>query len=215
MRPIVASLVAAIVFVATAAVAAAGGYHGTLTIDYRYTSGGDITPGGPADVEQTAHLTLTVRNDRIVHMHGVVGLDYKARYDLCPDFVVHTSGGGTVDAKPDLGGSYAFLPTVPPNWPPKGRYVTPEPAAPPAPVTTVTTHPAQDCTSLTDTTKATFQVGYIPALTGAVPAHATRLVGSLTRHAVGVGKCHPFNPLPPPPPVGVSCLWRERWSLLR
>ena len=210
-------IMAAAVALAAAPIAAAAGYHGTVAIDYRYTSGGPVTPGSPADIEQTAHLTLTVRNNRIVHMHGVVGLDYKWIDTGCPSFTIETTGGGTVDAKPDLGGSYAFLPVVPAAWPARGRYVTPEPAAPPAPVTVVTTQPTSNCTdSSSDTTKGTFQIGYIPVLTAkAAVAHPKRLTGKLTRHNVGVNACHPFSPLPPPPPVGVSCLWRVRWALTR
>jgi hypothetical protein len=186
-------------------------YHGSIRIDYRYTSGGALTPGSAPDVEQTAHLTLTVKGNRITHLHGVVGFDYKQYYELCPSFLVETTGGGTVDAKPDLGGSYAFLDF---NWHPKGRYVTPEPAVPPAKVTSQTTKPDQSCASVSETDRATFELGYVPILSGHTRT-PKRVVGSLTRNHQGSSACHPFSPLPPPPPEGVSCTWRLRWTLVR
>jgi len=203
--------VAALVAPAGGAAAGSGPYHGSIRIDYRYTSGGNITPGSAPDVEQTAHITLTVKGNRITHLHGVVGFDYKQYYELCPNFVVETTGGGTVDAKPDLGGSYAFLDW---NWKPKGRYVTPEPAVPPAKVTSQTTKPDQNCNSVSQTDRATFELGYVPRLSGYTKT-SKRVVGSLTRNYQGFDACHPFYPLPPPPPEGVSCSWRLRWTLVR
>jgi hypothetical protein len=153
-------LAAAVVVAALAAVQADAApatlsYHGSIRIDYRYTSGGALTPGSAPDIEQTAHLTLTVNGNRITHLHGVVGFDYKQYYQLCPNVLVEATGGGTVDAKPDLGGSYAVLDS---NWHPKGRYVTPEPAVPPAKVTSHTVKPDQSCNSVSQTDRATFQL---------------------------------------------------------
>jgi len=76
--------VAALVAPAGGAAAGSGPYHGSIRIDYRYTSGGNITPGSAPDVEQTAHITLTVKGNRITHLHGVVGFDYKQYYELLP-----------------------------------------------------------------------------------------------------------------------------------
>src|SRR5690349_13665336 len=91
---------AALVLAAAGAGAGSGPYHGSIRIDYRYTSsGGPLTPGGTPNIEQTAHLTLTVKHNRITHLHGVVGFDYRQYYQLCPTFLVETTGGGTVDAK--------------------------------------------------------------------------------------------------------------------
>src|SRR5438105_8705871 len=92
----IAAFVAVTALVAPAAGAGAGSgpYQGTIRIDYRYTSGGNITPGSAPDVEQTAHITLTVKGNRITHLHGVVDFDYKQYYELCPAFVVETIGGG-------------------------------------------------------------------------------------------------------------------------
>ena len=185
-------------------------YHGSIRIDFRYTSGGNLSPGSAPDIEQTAHLTLTVKGNRITHLHGVIGFDYKQYYELCPSFLVETTGGGTVDAVPDLGGSYAFLDF---NWHPKGRYKTPEPAVAPATVTSHSVHPAQDCSDLSQTDQATFKLGYVPALVGKTKT-SNRIVGNLTRNYQGFDACHPFSPLPPPPPEGVSCSWRLRWTLI-
>lgn len=204
---------AAALALAAAGTAAASGYHGLVHVDYRYTSGaGALTPGGAADVEQTAHLDLTVVNGRIVRLHGVVGFDWKERFSGCPDFTVETTGGGTVAAKPT--GGEAFMDDW--NWtPPRhGHYVTPEPAVPPAHVTSMTTSAANDCSTLHQTDKATFEIGYVPPLSGSLRT-PTRLVGSLTRTYQGYDACHPFSPLPPPPPVSVSCTWKLRWTLTR
>jgi hypothetical protein len=207
------TVVTAITAFAASGSAAATGYRGQIHIDYRYTSGGDITPGSPADVEQTAHLTLTVSNGRIVHMHGVVGLDYKWRNTGCPSFTVESIGGGTVDAKP-VGNGIAFIDSW--NWTPprKGRYVIPAPSVPnTAPVTVKTTSPANDCSAIQETKRETFWLAYVPALPGHLqtPNH---LVGTLTR-AYHATDCHAFGPTPPPPAVGVSCSWKLRWSLTR
>jgi hypothetical protein len=59
---------------------------------------GAISPGSPADIEQTAHLVFTVKNSRIVHMHGVVGFDWKEVFSGCANFTAETIGGGTVAA---------------------------------------------------------------------------------------------------------------------
>jgi hypothetical protein len=210
------AIVTALTAVAAAAAAgtAAAGYHGQIHIDYRYTSGGGgLRPGGPADIEQTAHLVLTVANGRIRHLHGVVGFDYKWINTGCPNFTVETIGGGTVDDQP-VGDGFAFIDDW--NWtPPRhGHYVTPAPAVPQAPVTSKTTSPANDCSTLHQTDRATFEIGYVPALVGTTKT-SKRIVGSLTRNYQGFDACHPFSPLPPPPPVGVSCTWRLRWTLTR
>lgn len=205
-----AAVIAAAVAVGTAA---AAGYHGQIHIDYRYTSGGTISPGAPPNVEQTAHLTLTVSNGRIVHMHGVVGLDYKWRNTGCPNFTVESVGGGTVDAKP-TGDGIAFIDDW--NWhPPRhGHYVIPAPAVPnTAPVTVMTTTPDNSCNTLHETKRETFALAYVPALPGTLrtPRH---IAGRLTRTHHG-SSCHPFGPTPPPPAVGVSCAWKLRWNLRR
>jgi hypothetical protein len=192
--------------------AGAGPYHGTIRIDYRYTSGGNITPGSTPDVEQTAHLRLTVIHNRITHLHGVVGFDYKQYYELCPTFLVETTGGGTVDGRGDFGGSQAFLDW---NWTPKGRYVTPEPTVPETTtVTRQTTKPDQNCNSVSETDRPTFQLRYVPRLSGYTKT-PKRVVGSLTRNYQGTDACHPFGPGPPPPPEGVSCSWRLHWTFVR
>jgi len=213
MRLAIASVVAALA-ASAAAGAAAAAYRGQIHIDYRYTSGGNITPGSPADVEQTAHLLLTVSNGRIVHLHGVVGLDYKWINTGCPNFTVETIGGGTVDAKP-VGDGIAFVDDW--NWtPPKhGHYVvTPEAAVPNAPVTVKTTSPDNGCNTIRQTTRANFELGYVPLLSGTLRT-PQRIAGSLTRTYQGYNACHSFQPLPPPPPVGVSCTWKLRWTLVR
>lgn len=210
--PIVTAL--ATIVVCAAAGTAAAGYRGQIHIDYRYTSGGNITPGSPADVEQTAHLMLAVSNGRIVHMHGVVGLDYKWINTGCPNFAVETIGGGTVDAKPG-GDGIAFIDDW--NWSPpkKGRYVIPAPALPSNGLVTVAkTTPDNDCNTIRQTDRETFELAYVPKLPGALqtPKH---LIGSLTHTYQGTDACHPFGPTPPPPFVGVSCTWKLRWSLTR
>src|SRR5438105_12240084 len=162
----IAAFVAVTALVAPAAGAAAGSgpYHGTIRIDYRYTSGGNITPGSAADVEQTAHITLTVTHNQITHLHGVVGLDYKWKYDICPNFVVETTGGGTVDGTGDYGGIDQFLDW---NWSPKGHYAA---SAPPVPETAHVTRqsvtPDQNCNSVSQTDRPTFELRYVPRLSG-------------------------------------------------
>lgn len=199
---------------AAAGTATASGYRGLIHVDYRYTSGGAIPPGAPADVEQTAHLLLTVSNGRIVHLHGVIGLDYKWRNTGCPDFTVETIGGGTVDFKP-VGDGIAFIDDW--NWsPPRhGHYVIPSPSVPEgALVTLMTTSPANDCSTIHQTSRETFGLGYVPALPGILET-PKRIAGSVTRTYQGYDACHAFGPGPPPPPVGVSCSWKLRWSLRR
>lgn len=209
---LVTSLVAIAASVA-AGTAAASGYHGQVHIDYRYTSGGDITPGSPADIEQTAHLVLTVANGRIRRLHGVVGLDYKWINTGCPNFTVETIGGGTVDAQP-VGDGIAFLDNW--NWtPPRhGHYVTPAPSIPTAPVTSKTTSPDNDCNAIDQTDRPTFELNYVPALSGFLQT-PQKIVGSFTHTYQGNDACHPFGPTPPPTYVGVSCTWKLRWSLAR
>lgn len=213
MRLAIALTVTAIAASTAAGTAAASGYRGQIHVDYRYTSGGALTPGSAADVEQTAHLTLSVANGRIRHLHGVVGFDWKELFSGCPNFTVETIGGGTVDAKP-AGDGIAFIDDW--NWsPPRhGRYTTPEPAIPPAPVTSKTTSAANDCSTLHQTDTATFQLGYVPVLSGKTQT-AKHITGSLTRTYQGDSACHPFSPLPPMPPVGVSCTWKLRWTFTR
>jgi hypothetical protein len=211
MKRIVVIVVIAAAALAAITSAAASGYHGRLLVDYRYTSGGAISPGSPADIEQTAHLVFTVKNSRIVHMHGVVGFDWKEVFSGCPNFTAETIGGGTVDASPQFGIDPEFYP----RWTGKGRYVTPEPSAPPAGVTSKSTTPANDCSTESRTDQATFQLRYMTAVRGKAPINAKRVTGSLVRNLSGFDDCHPFDPLPPPPPAGVSCTWRYRWSLSR
>jgi hypothetical protein len=213
MRLAIAFLVAALAAFAAAGTAAAG-YRGQIHIDYRYTSGGNITPGSPADVEQTAHLMLTVSNGRIVHLHGVVGLDYKWINTGCPNFTVETIGGGTVDAKP-VGDGIAFIDDWNLTPPKRGHYVIPSPSVPGTALVTVkTTSPDNDCNTIRQTTRDTFGIAYVPKLTGSLqtPKH---IAGSLTHTYQGYDACHAFGPGPPPPPVGVSCTWKLRWAFTR
>jgi hypothetical protein len=187
-------------------------YHGQLKIDFRYTSGGALQPGGAADIEQTAHLVLTVKKSRVVHMHGVVGFDYKWEYNLCPTFVVETDGGGTVDGGPDFGNAQLIQPV----WRSKTRYGTIQPAIPSTTkVTTQSTTETQSCTSTSTTDRATFELMYVPIITGVAPRNAKTLTGSLVKNLQGTDGCHPFYPLPPPPPVGVSCTWNMHWTFTR
>ena len=203
---------AALLVPAAGSGAGAGPYHGSIRIDFRYTSGGNLTPGSAADVEQTAHITLTVTHNQISHLHGVVGLDYKWLYDICPTFVVRTTGGGTVDGKGDFGGIDQFLDW---NWRPKGRYTAPAPPVPEtAHVTRQSTTPDQSCNSVSQTDRPTFELRYVPRLSGFTKT-SKRVVGSLTRNYQGFDACHPFGPGPPPPPVNVSCSWRLRWTFVR
>jgi hypothetical protein len=212
MRVAIVTLLAAIA-ASVGAGAAAAEYHGQVHIDYRYTSGGNTTPGSPADVEQTAHLTLTVSRGRIVRMHGVVGLDYKWINTGCPNFTVETIGGGSVDAKP-VGDGFAFIDNG--RWvaPSHGHYVLPEPAVPSAPVTVMTTVPDNDCNTIRQTSRQTFGIAYVPEMPGTLQT-PKRVVGTVTRTYQGYDDCHAFGPGPPPPPVGVSCTWKLRWSLSR
>jgi hypothetical protein len=204
--------VAALLLTANAGAAGTGPYHGTIRIDYRYTSGGNITPGSAADVEQTAHIALTVTHNQITHLHGVVGLDYKWRNTGCPNFTVETTGGGTVDGRGDFGGINQFLDW---NWRPKGHYAIPAPSVPEtAHVTRQSTTPDQNCNALSQTDRPTFELRYVPRLSGYTKT-PKRIVGSITRKYEGFDACHPFGPGPPPPPVGVSCSWRVRWTLIR
>jgi hypothetical protein len=212
--PGLGALLAAVALTAPGSGVAAGSgpYHGTIRIDFRYTSGGNITPGSAADVEQTAHITLTVKHNQITHLHGVVGLDYKWKYDICPNFTVETTGGGTVDGAGDYGGVDQYLDW---NWKPKGHYTMPAPSVPEtAHVTRQSTTPDQSCNSVSQTDRPTFGLGYVPRLSGYTKT-SKRVVGSLTRNYQGFDACHPFGPGPPPPPVGVSCSWHVRWTLVR
>jgi len=212
--PVLGALLATVALTAPGSGLATGSglYHGTIRIDFRYTSGGDITPGSAADVEQTAHITLTVKHNQITHLHGVVGLDYKWKYDICPNFVVETTGGGTVDGTGDFGAADPFLD---PRWKPKGHYSMPAPPVPEtAHVTRQSTTPDQSCNSVSQTDRPEFQLRYVPRLSG-VTKTSKRVVGSITRNYQGFDACHPFGPGPPPPPVGVSCSWRVRWTLVR
>jgi hypothetical protein len=214
MRRTFALAAASLAACVTASTAAASGYRGQIHIDYRYTSGDNITPGSPADVEQTAHLALTVSNGRIVRLHGIVGLDYKWINSGCPNFTVETIGGGTVDAKP-VGDGIAFIDDW--NWsPPRhGHYLIPSPSVPnTALVTVMRTTPDNNCSTIHQTSRETFGIAYVPALPGIVqtPKH---LLGSVARTYQGYDDCHAFGPGPPPPPVGVSCPWPLRWSFTR
>jgi hypothetical protein len=204
------SAVTVVIAALVAAGSAAAAYHGVLHVDYRYTSGGALSPGSPADIEQTAHLDFTVKNGHIVHMHGVVGFDWKEIFSGCPNFTAETIGGGTVDA-----GTPFSPPEFTPHWTSKGRYVTAEPGAFPAPVTSKSTTPANDCSTLSTTDHATFQLRYLTAVHGNAPRNAKHVAGSLVRNLQGFDNCHPFDPLPPPPPDGVSCTWKYKWSLTR
>lgn len=213
MRHALVAAIAVFAACAAAGTAAAAGYRGQIHIDYRYTSGGAIPPGAPADVEQTAHVTLSVSNGRIVHLHGVVGLDYKWRNTGCPNFTVETIGGGTVDAQP-VGDGLAYIDDW--NWtPPRhGHYVLPAPAVPDnGLITVMKTSPDNDCNTIRTTDRETFWLGYVPALPGYLRT-PKRIVGSLTRTYEG-NACHAAGPTPPPPAVGVSCTWRLRWTLVR
>jgi len=210
-RTLTIACVAAAFAVATGTAAAAG-YHGQIHIDYRFTSGGGVAPGSPTDVEQTAHLTMTVSNGRIVHLHGVVGLDYKWINTGCPNFTVETIGGGTVDAKPG-GDGIAFIDDWNYSPPKKGHYVIPAPSIPDNGLVTVKkTSPDNDCNTISQTDREPFVLAYVPKLTGTLQT-PKRIVGSLTHAAQGLSGCHAFGPTPPPPWVGVSCLWRIKWTL--
>jgi hypothetical protein len=195
---------------ATAAGTAAAGYHGVLHVDYRYTSGGALAPSSAADIEQTAHLVFTVKNGHVVHMHGVVGFDWKEIFSGCPNFTAETIGGGTVDA-----GTQFAPPEFAPRWTSKGRYVTAEPGAFPASVTSQSTTPDNGCATLSKSDRATYQLRNLTAVHGHAPRKAKHVVGSLVRNLQGFDDCHPFDPQPPPPPVGVSCTWRYSWNLTR
>ena len=210
---IAASLaIGALLAPSTGVAAGSGPYHGTIRIDYRYTSGGNITPGSAADVEQTAHITLTVKHNQITHLHGVVGLDYKWINTGCPNFTAETTGGGTVDGPGDFGGIDQYLDW---NWSPKGHYTMPAPPVPEtAHVTRQSTTPDQNCNSVSQTDRPTFELRYAPQLSGFTKTRK-RIVGGITRNYQGHDACHPFGPGPPPPPVGVSCSWRVRWTLSR
>ena len=205
---------AAISSALAAGMAAAAGYRGQISIDYRYTSGGKIAPGSPAEVGQTARLMLTVSNGRIVHLHGVVGLDYKWINTGCPNFTVETIARGAVDTKP-TGDGIAFIDDW--NWSPgrHGRYVMPAPAVPNTALVTVTKmSPDNDCNTIRQTDRETFSIAYLPKLTGSLQT-PRRIVGSLIRTYRGPNACHAFGPTPPPPPVGVSCSWKLHWILTR
>jgi hypothetical protein len=78
----------------------------------------------------------------------------------------------------------------------------------------MTTSPDNDCNALHHTDRPTFELNYVPALSGSLRT-PQKLAGTLTQTYQGTIACHPFGPLPPPAYVGVSCTWRLRWTLTR
>ena len=213
MRLALAGALNAVAASLAAGAAAAAGYHGQVQIDYRYTSGSALMPGSPADIQQTAHLVLTVANGRIRHLHGVVDFDYKWINTGCPDFTVETNGGGTVNVQA-VGDGIAFVDSWNYSPPRHGRYVTPAPAVPNAPVTSKTTTPDNYCNAIRKTDRPSFDLFYVPMLSGHVTT-PQKIVGSLIHTYRGNSDCHPFSPTPPPTYVDVSCTWRLRWTLTR